>query len=309
MGQKAKSLRLIESRQLEWHVHDLPSLSNHEILIKTVSCAISIGSEVPVYRGDSIVNSSSKYPKQMGYESYGEVIEVGRDVHRVQLGDRVIAFYGQQDYAICNEAEVIPVTKNIEPSTALLTILSCDAAKGVLKLQPNPSDRVVVTGLGTIGLLTVHFRREYLKITHIDAVEPDEERAAVGLTFGVINCVSDASALTPSYRFGFECSARNKGFHGLQTLMENNGKVCILSDGNYDEFTLHPEFFEKELSIVGSSDGWNYHEHAQWFFEHVSKTPHITELFQHQIDQRSVINCFEELATGRIHPLKVVVNY
>lgn len=157
MGQRAKCLRLIQSRQLEWHVHDLPSLDKHEVLIKTISCAISIGSEVPVYRGDSVANRSNEYPKPIGYESYGQVIEVGRDVHRVQLGDRVVAFYGQRDYAICHEEGVIPVPNNVKPSTALLTILSCDAAKGVLKLQPSSSDRVVVAELGTMGLLTVYF--------------------------------------------------------------------------------------------------------------------------------------------------------
>ena len=309
MGQRAKSLRLIQSRQLEWHMHDLPSLCSHEVLIKTISCAISIGSEVPVYRGDSRASRSNEYPKQMGYESYGEVIEVGCDVRRVQVGDRVVAFYGQQDYAICNETGVIPVPKDIEPSIALLAILSCDAAKGVLKLQPNPSDRVVVTGLGTMGLLTTYFLREYANVAHIDAVEPSKERAAVGMAFGVVRCVADASALTPGYRLGFECSSRNKGFHSLQTLMDNNGRVCILSDGNYDEFTLHPDFFGKELNIVGSSDGWNYQEHAQWFFKNATTTPHLSILFEHQVDQDAVIGCFRELAEESIHPLKVLVNY
>lgn len=52
LDRRALSLRLLQPRRLEWHEITLPSLGHHDVCIQTLACAISIGSEVPVYRGD-----------------------------------------------------------------------------------------------------------------------------------------------------------------------------------------------------------------------------------------------------------------
>lgn len=131
----------------------------------------------------------------------------------------------------------------------------------------------------------------------------------MGALFGVRRCFVASPPEGERYDIGFECSARNSAFQVLQSSMNQHGKICILSDGNYDKFVLHPKFFENELYIVGSSDGCYYHKHAQWFFEHLSETSYINRLFEHRITRESLIGCFEDLASGRIHPLKVLVTY
>lgn len=245
----------------------------------------------------------------MGYESYGEVIEVGSDVTDFHIGDKVVAFYGQKDYAVCRDTSVISVPPGIGADSALLMILSCDTAKGVFKVNPKPTDQVLVTGLGTIGLLTVYFLRHYMNVDHVDAVEPDQKRAEMGELFGVRRCFLDRPPEDERYDSGFECSARNSAFQVLQSSMKQHSKICILSDGNYDEFVLHPRFFKNELNIVGSSDGYDYHKHAKWFFDHLSETTYMNRLFEHRISRESLVECFEDLASGRIRPLKVLVTY
>lgn len=47
--------------------------------------------------------------------------------------------------------------------------------------------------------------------------------------------------------------------------LNSNSEICILSDGNLEELTLTADFYEKELRIIGSSDGYNYQQHADWF--------------------------------------------
>jgi alcohol dehydrogenase len=68
------------------------------------------------------------------------------------------------------------------------------------------------------------------------------------------------------YEYGIECSAYNIAFKTLQKSLLKEGSNCILSDGNKEILELQPEFYEKELKIVGSSDGWDYQEHAKWYF-------------------------------------------
>lgn len=229
-----------------------------ELLIQTLHGAISIGAELPQIMATDRSDLALTYPKETGYESYGEVLAIGEDVSNIRVGDRVGAFYGHHDIAIVRAAKVIPVPRDLPPQLALLTILSCDAAKGVHKLNPRPSDAVAVTGLGTIGLLTVFYLRHYFGLSRIDAVDPDERR----------------HALAP------------------------NGQLCILSDGNYDVLSLCPSFYAKELRIVGSSDGLDYRAHADWFLPAARKTPALLKLFEQSVDWSDLIPCFEDLQAG-----------
>ncbi|HLG62044.1 MAG TPA: hypothetical protein VKY19_08935 [Ktedonosporobacter sp.] len=73
---------------------------------------------------------------------------------------------------------------------------------------------------------------------------------------------------------------------------------------------LTPDFHEKELQIVASSDGWDYHKHAAWYFREVQQRPtHLEQLFELQIARNELISIFERLAQGIIRPVKVFVSY
>ncbi len=304
----SRSLLLVGPRQLVWSESALPALGPGTVLVQTIAGAVSVGAEVPIYSG-SDRTASPEYPRQMGYESYGEVVATGEGVDSVRMGDKVVAFYGHRNIAVCRQESVISAPSGIDEEMALLTILSCDAAKGVLKLNPDRADRVVVTGLGTMGLLTVHFLRTYMGVQEIHAVEPDEERARIGAQLGVTHCFRDRPPASHAYDAGFECSGRNAAFGVLQAAMKKGGRLCVLSDGNYDPFVLHPSFFAHELKIVGSSDGWNYRRHAEWFFGEAESAPALRMLFQLRIRPHELIPCFEELRTGHLHPLKILVTY
>ena len=62
----------------------------------------------------------------------------------------------------------------IEPKDALLSILSCDAAKGILKLNPRQNEKILITGMGVIGLLACYFLKYYVGVKHVDVVEPNK---------------------------------------------------------------------------------------------------------------------------------------
>jgi alcohol dehydrogenase len=74
--------------------------------------------------------------------------------------------------------------------------------------------------------------------------------------------------------------------------------------------TLTPAFHEKELSLVGSSDGWDYQEHAKWFFNQVQEHHfNLEQLFDYQTTATNLITTFKLLANGTISPIKVLVKY
>ena len=72
----------------------------------------------------------------------------------------------------------------IEPKDALLSILSCDAAKGILKLNPRQNEKILITGMGVIGLLACYFLKYYVGVKHVDVVEPNKNRRDFAKKFG-----------------------------------------------------------------------------------------------------------------------------
>ncbi|HDR7545651.1 MULTISPECIES: zinc-dependent alcohol dehydrogenase [Bacillus] len=296
-------------KQLEWETNEIKDIQDDEIIVKTIAGAISIGAELPQYNGSDVTDTNPFYPRKTGYESYGEVIQVGNKVTHVNVGDKVVSFYGHETIGIVKGYKVIRVPSSIQPKVALLSILSCDAAKGVLKLNPRQDEKVLITGMGVIGLLACYFLKYYVGVEHVDVVEPNKNRRDFAKNFGAKNIYDSEEKIIETYNYGFECSATNSGFHTLQKTIKTNGEICILSDGNIEELTLIANFYQKELQIIGSSDGYHYQKHADWFFKEIGKTPFIEEIFQHEIHYTSLIECFDELSLGIIKPLKVYVSY
>lgn len=306
-----ESLVLKGERRLVWEENEIPALQEDEVLIKTIAGAISIGAEIPQYMKSDLSDENPVYPMETGYESYGEIAAAGEKIRNLKVGDRVLAFYGHKSFDVAKENEVIRVPEDIDCRDALLTILSCDAAKGVMKLQPNPGDNVLVSGMGTMGLLTVYFLKQYYKVEQIDIIEPDFSRAQLALLLGANNIRDkDDTSYENKYMYGIECSSYNYAFEKLQKAVTKNSSICILSDGNKETFELQPAFYEKELNIVGSSDGWDYLKHSQWHFDQMRKNSlPLSNLFELEIQKEELIQCFEDLASGKIAPIKVLVNY
>ncbi|PJF38768.1 MAG: alcohol dehydrogenase, partial [Phototrophicales bacterium] len=93
-------------------------------------------------------------------------------------------------------------------------------------------------------------------------------------------------------------------------LVQYNGRICILADGNREPLTLAPDFHAKELTLVASSDGWDYHQHAAWFFEVIRREkPPLAQLFEHEMMATQLLQIFEKLATGELSPVKILVRY
>ena len=305
------SLLLTVPRQLEWVTENLPAVKPDEVLVQTRAGAISIGAELPQYCGTARSSEAARYPRMTGYESVGTVIARGVDVQRLKVGDRVVAFYGHSTHCLVPENKAIPVPGGISDALALLVILTCDVARGIRKVAPAENEPVLITGAGTIGLLTVFMLRAY-GIGAVDVIEPREERQRLALQLGARAALSAKEMMNRSeiYPVGIECSSRNAAFEVLQGKMQPAGRICILADGNIESLVLAPTFHKKELSVVGSSDGWDYQEHARWYFSIVREHTHnLEQLFDYHSTADNLVNTFEKLASGTIVPTKVLVQY
>lgn len=265
-----QSLLLHAPGDTRWVDEELPPLTSDAVAIRTIAGAISIGTELPLYQGRHRGSAPVFYPRMSGYESLGVITAIGSAVHDLAVGERVVAFYGHRTHAVVPARKVVRVPSYIADPHALLLVLACDTAKGVAKVAPQTSDTVLITGAGAIGLLTL-FNLRARGVTDIAVIEPQPRRRALVNAFGarVVVAPEDESSLPEAATIGFECSSRNSAFGLLQGRLAQGGRICVLADGNLEPLTLAPQFHERELSVVGSSDGLDYRTYALWYWEQV----------------------------------------
>jgi predicted dehydrogenase/threonine dehydrogenase-like Zn-dependent dehydrogenase len=131
-------------------------------------------------------------PIPLGYSIAGEVLEVGRKVQGLAIGDRVAC----AGAGLANHAEFNAVPKNlvvgipnaVEDQDAAFVTLGAIALQGVRQAQLTLGERVAVMGLGLIGLLTV----QLLKASgcRVLGFDPNPARAALAQTLGAEVAVS-----------------------------------------------------------------------------------------------------------------------
>jgi alcohol dehydrogenase len=246
-----------------------------------------------------------------GYESFAQVIACGADVEHLRVGDRVVAFYGHRTHAVLAADRVIPVPETMPPSLALLVILACDVMKGIMKLAIQPHEPVLITGAGAIGLLAV-FNLVARNVRQVDVIEPIAHRRALAAQLGAGRTVApqEPAALNNAYHVAIECSSSNAAFTLLQEHMGYAGRLCILADGNLEPLTLLPAFHEKELQVMGSSDGEDYQGYALWFWSHVQHAAaQLERLYEKTTSAERLANTFAEIAALNHPPIKVLVQY
>jgi predicted dehydrogenase/threonine dehydrogenase-like Zn-dependent dehydrogenase len=123
----------------------------------------------------------------LGYSAAGEVIEVGREVQHVKVGDRVAC--AGAGYA--NHAEVNFVPQNLVAlipdavpySDAVFATLGAIALQGVRRLAPTLGEQIVVIGLGLIGQLAVQMVR--LSGCRVFGVDLLDSRIQLGRNLGM----------------------------------------------------------------------------------------------------------------------------
>jgi len=311
VSMERQSWLLTAPRQLTLVTETLPTVQPDEVLVRTTASAVSVGAELPQYRGAERIATPHGYPRMTGYESVGVVVACGAAVEGLAVGDRVVAFYGHRTLGIVPAHKALKVPAGVHDPLALLAILTCDVAKGIRKLAPEPGDPALITGAGAIGLLTLWVLRAY-GVQTVDAIEPLARRRALALALGARSALTpdDRAPLDTTYPLGFECSSHDAAFATLQARMRVGGRICALADGNTQPLTLSPDFHARELTIVSSSDGWDYQRHARWYFARVrGGAPELERLYDERIEAHDLPALFERMARGEATPVKVLVSY
>jgi len=193
---------------------EVPEPHEDEALIK-VHCIGVCGSDVHYYEHGRIGRYVVEEPIILGHELAGEVVKIGKNVKNVTVGDRVAVepgvACGRCDYCksgrynLCPDvvfmatppvdgawAEYVSVRSDFlfkmpdkmsYEAGALLEPLSV-GMHAMMRGKVTPADRLLVTGLGPIGLLTIQAAKMF-GVTEIYATDVVPFRQELGLSLGI----------------------------------------------------------------------------------------------------------------------------
>jgi 2-desacetyl-2-hydroxyethyl bacteriochlorophyllide A dehydrogenase len=186
-----------------------PAAGPGDVLVKMRACGIC-GSDTLYISLGGMPPRQGKMP--LGHEPAGEVVEVGRDVTGVSVGDHVVVnpmaapggIIGNggptgalADYLLIEQAvrgksfEVVP--DHIPFEVAALNEPMAVARHAVNQVVPKPADKVVVFGAGPIGLgATIGFKSAGVQdVTVVDLIQSRLEKALKVGADAVINAAEE----------------------------------------------------------------------------------------------------------------------
>ncbi len=190
-----------------------PQCGADDVIIAVSACGIC-GSDSPRI----LTNWKYPVPGVPGHEFAGKIIEVGKNVNGLALGDAVVAqplipchsciHCKSGHYSMCDDitmigadvpggyAEFVKVlaanvlkTGNIPLDQAALIEPCAVALYGVLGIQPCMGDTVAILGMGTIGQLVLQWCKIY-GVRRVIAVDISEKKLAEAKALGADYCIN-----------------------------------------------------------------------------------------------------------------------
>jgi len=93
----------------------LENLGETQALARTLYSGLSHGTEMHAYRG----LDGGSYPCGTGYSNVGEIIEVGKNVNNLSIGDLIFAYSGHATHFVVDEANPLKLPTGLTPQAGV----------------------------------------------------------------------------------------------------------------------------------------------------------------------------------------------
>ena len=190
-----KSVYFVRPYQVEVRCEPLPEPGVNQVVVQTAVSAISAGTELLFYRGQvpagmsvdaSIkgMSESVQYPLTYGYCNAGKVIATGSNVDPAWLNRRVFAFHPHTSAFVAEPATLLPIPDSLSYEQSVFLPNMETAINFVMDARPLVGERVLIFGLGVVGLLTLHLLRQF-PLGQLIATDVYAKRKAIAAAWGI----------------------------------------------------------------------------------------------------------------------------
>lgn len=199
----------------------------------------------------------------LGYNSAGVVREVGKGVNNFSPGDRVACagwpFASHSEFVAVPKNLVARVPDSVTFSQAAFTTMGAIAMQGVRQAKVELGYKVVVSGLGLIGLLTVQILKAAGCV--VLGLDPDETRVQKAMQLGcdmglLVSSTDELKSQVARFTDGMGADvaiicAATAGSGPVRQAMEfcrKKGRVVVVGAVGMD--LERSPFYEKELELT-----------------------------------------------------------
>jgi 2-desacetyl-2-hydroxyethyl bacteriochlorophyllide A dehydrogenase len=256
------------------------SLRPDEVRIRTLYSGISAGTELTAYRGSNpYLNkkwdeerrlfvdgaTSIEYPVNgWGYEEVGQVIEIGHDVTRVSVGDRIWGTWGHRSETVQQEdrsAQRI-LSPSVDPRIGIFSQIGAIALNVILDADIHVGETVVVFGLGVPGQIVAQLAR--LNGARVIGVDGIASRRALAKQLGADEVLDPADGpVAERIRertagrgadVALEVTGNYHALHEAIRTVAYSSRVCVAGfmQGEGAGLRLGEEFHHNRVAVIAS---------------------------------------------------------
>lgn len=243
----------------------VPEYGVNDVLIKIKKTAIC-GTDIHIYKWDDWAQATIPVPMTVGHEFYGEIVEVGKEVQGLKVGQRVSGEghitcgfcrncrAGKRhlcrntlgvgvnrpgcfaEYLAIPATNVIALPDNITGDQASILDPLGNAAHCALAFDVVGED-VLITGAGPIGIMAVaivkHIGARHIVITDVNDYRLDLARKmgatrAVNVSNEKLDDVIAELGMVEGFDIGLEMSGNPAALNDMMRTMNHGGHVAIL---------------------------------------------------------------------------------
>lgn len=205
------------------------------------------------------VRSKLAHPIPLGYSSAGVVVEVGRGVTSVAVGDLVAAAGPHAELASVPVHLTAPVPHGVAAGDAAFATITSIGLQGLRLAGPTVGERFVVTGLGLVGLLAVQLLTA--QGCAVLGIDPNPTRRARAEGYGALTVDSahDVLAVAEDFTAGMGvdgvivCASTTSSdpIHQAAQMCRQRGRIVLVGVTGLE--LDRSDFYEKELTFQVSA--------------------------------------------------------
>lgn len=205
----------------------LPSPGPTQVAGRTLFSVVSSGTELALYQGR---HATTGFPTTPGYAAVFRLEQVGAAVQTLQVGDLVFSLGNHRSWQVCEAREAVAVPEGVSPQEAGFTRFACVVMSTLVTTTARPPDRVVVMGLGVVGVMAAQvFAACGYEVL---AVDPDPARCEVARRLGVERPLTEPPQDDPDWAgqvaLVLECSGHEGAVLAGVKLVRKRGEVVLI---------------------------------------------------------------------------------
>ncbi|MCL6364970.1 zinc-binding alcohol dehydrogenase family protein [Pectobacterium carotovorum subsp. carotovorum] len=274
-----------EPKKLVWKKREIPIPGESETLIKIKSVGIC-GTDIHAWGGNQPFFS---YPRVLGHEICGEVVDTGKNVHQFKKGQQVavIPYVACQQCPACksgrtnccekisvigvhqdggfSEYLAVPATnvllaEGIDPQAAALIEPYAISAHAVRRAKVQRGEHVLVVGAGPIGLGAAAIAKaDGAQVVVADTSAARREHVIANLNLPVVDPSTEDFEAQLRAEFGgslaekvIDATGNQHAMNNTINLIRHGGSIVFVGLFKGDLQFSDPEFHKKETTMMGS---------------------------------------------------------